>query len=112
MSNITPGPWRWIAQGAGPEDEWGCHTPGEINPLTFTSIGYCYNPELVGPNGTVILSAGAGEYNPFKTPVDAVAIAAVPEMLALLYDIRAAGRVNGDIAKRLIATIAKAEGRL
>lgn len=95
MHTITPSPWRWMAADVGPRDpEWGFRTPGEIDPRQFRSTDYSSNPELVGAvnddwgNPVVVLSAGGGEYCPFKNGADAQLIAAAPELLAALQNAR------------------------
>jgi hypothetical protein len=71
----SPLPWTWQASNAGPEDQYGCSTYGPIDPLTFKSTSYCWNPELMDANGEAVLSAGSGEYTPYRNATDAVFIA-------------------------------------
>jgi hypothetical protein len=71
----SPLPWTWQTSNAGPEDQYGCNTYGPIDPLTFKSTGYCWNPELMDANGEPVLSAGSGEYTPYLNAADAVFIA-------------------------------------
>jgi hypothetical protein len=83
----TPGPWQWFSSDAGPQDEWGCTTPGPIDPRTFKCQGFYANPELIGPGpDDRVLSAGAGEYMPYSKPADALLIAAAPDLLAALRE--------------------------
>jgi hypothetical protein len=71
----SPLPWTWQTANAGPEDQYGCTTYGAIDPLTFKSMGYYGNPELMDANGEPVLSAGTGEYKPYRNAEDAVFIA-------------------------------------
>lgn len=71
-ASITRGRWRWESNGA-----W-------VNPDTFQSPGYYDNPELVSAGGVTVISAGGGEYVPYRNPADARAIAAVPDMVTAL----------------------------
>lgn len=125
---ITPGPWRWVTDGSGPNDEWGTATPGPIDPHKFKSKGHYENPQLFGAGAlddydNRIISGGGGEYNPFNRPEDAVAIAAVPELIAALTDaldtmdgigVFSVGSIKTVIEKscaRARAALAKAEGK-
>lgn len=89
---ITPGPWRWVADGMGPENNWGGYDRGPIDIDTFQSKGYYGNPILCGLDmeNDMIISAGSGEYSPVhgKTREEKIAnmraIAQVPEMVELL----------------------------
>lgn len=83
----TPGPWKWICSDAGPVDEYGCSTPAEIDPTAFKSKGYYANPELIGNNESPVITAGAGEYCPFRNGADALLIAAAPDLLEALQSI-------------------------
>lgn len=86
--------WRWAVRDYDAENDdarWRA-----IDPQTFKSTGYSGNPELVATDSDeptwprdydengIILSAGGGEYTPYRTDVDAVLLAAAPDMLTAL----------------------------
>lgn len=87
-NTITNGPWQWTVGGH------------PIDIATYKSPGFYDNAELTGPNGEFIITCG--EYDVLgwdeSRAANAQAIAAVPDMIETLMDIKeqinAAGRGN------------------
>ena len=86
----TPGPWKFMADAG---------TDGECVevPLSYNAHAYCWNPSIVGANGTEVV--GCDEYDVFGPPMSVTSLApereanirlilAAPELLALLMKVR------------------------
>ena len=89
----TPGPWRFVADGAMDDD---CDTPRIPVPFDFTGPGYYNNPSIEGPGGETVV--GCGEYLVFGPNFDCAEgtraanvalMCAAPDLLAALEDILA-----------------------
>lgn len=111
MSKHTPGPWFY-----------GIAYEAERGPIPFDrqSPGYSDNAGIIGADGTTVV--GCDEYHVFNSPEDARLIAAAPDLLEALTDLRrrfhAACLAGGSdewaadaSCAKADAAIAKAEGR-
>jgi hypothetical protein len=90
--------WRWAVKDYDPTSDltrWRT-----VDPASFRSTGYSGNPSLVrgdvefydpmGDDDGVIVSAGDGEYTPYRDAKSARLVAAAPELEALARDLAVA----------------------
>lgn len=127
---FTKGPWRWAIK------EWDSERDAyywrDVDVATFKSTGYCSNPQLVGVDAAfdeygecagIVVSAGDGEYTPFKGDTDderranAYLLAAAPQLYAaavralqLLYSLNGGLPANTPTGDDLRAALTAARG--
>ena len=114
----TPGPWRFVANGAMEDD---CNTPRIPVPFDFTGPGYYNNPSIEGPGGETVV--GCGEYLVFgpnfncdkgTRAANVALMCAAPDLLASLEVMLAQAEIDTTRfpkAERLLRNVAMATAR-